>query len=584
MKNLFFVIFLISSFFLYSQENLNKFNTSWSNVISGKVISKPSISSFGFTFIADSRTIMSFSNQGKLLWEKNLSDWRDAKLLSLPQDFYLLLNKSNRKISLLNPSGLIIWEKEFEYPLLNQILAGRDGRFFVRTLNEIYCFGITGLCKWRIEIQKQNSLEMQELPDGSFVVFLQELNEGKSQGLRISPFGEILEEITFSGKILSVNHCNGGILLTFTDGNSGLFALNQEEKVENKWVLQTKNIKASTESLYQARFIVSDDLSKVFYLLPDKNGLRFFRINLSDASVAYEFEIQNINGLELKEIYYQDSSIFVSDFTKALYFSENGIINRELNLPNSKNRKYFDYLIITKDNHLVLCGNDWSLDAYKLSQNLNKGQKNSIPANYNSWYKNSNGDDSYWFEIPLDLKSHKRLEILQQGFYGKDEIKYVNQLTEACQSYSSELLSKTTNYPEEKSIFETNITELELILLQLSLFSDSYFNKYISKFLKTLNNRSLLFALLKGISVNGYDPDLEIMEALDILAGKTNYKDKQMLSKICDSVYSICLFMGRPAFNSKGKNIVSKMLSSNYDSKTRLYARDILKKIAELEL
>ena len=116
------------------------------------------------------------------------------------------------------------------------------------------------------------------------------------------------------------------------------------------------------------------------------------------------------------------------------------------------------------------------------------------------------------------------------------------------------------------------------------MFSDSYFNKYISKFLKTLNNRSLLFALLKGISVNGYDPDLEIMEALDILAGKTNYKDKQMLSKICDSVYSICLFMGRPAFNSKGKNIVSKMLSSNYDSKTRLYARDILKKIAELEL
>ena len=291
MKKLFFVIFLISSFFLYSQENLNKFNTSWSNVISGKVISKPSISSFGFTFIADSRTIMSFSNQGTLLWEKNLSDWRAAKLLSLPQDFYLLLNKSNRKISLLNPSGLVVWEKEFEYPLLNQILAGRDGRFFVRTLNEIYCFGITGLCKWRIEIQKQNSLEMQELPDGSFVVFLQELNEGKSQGLRISPFGEILEEITFAGKILSVNHCNGGILLTFTDGNSGLFALNQEEKVENKWVLQTKNRKASAESLFQARFIVSDDLSKVFYLLPDKNGLRFFRINLSDASVAYEFEL-----------------------------------------------------------------------------------------------------------------------------------------------------------------------------------------------------------------------------------------------------------------------------------------------------
>ena len=110
MKKLFFVIFLISSFFLYSQENLNKFNTSWSNVISGKVISKPSISSFGFTFIADSRTIMSFSNQGTLLWEKNLSDWRDAKLLSLPQDFYLLLNKSNRKISLLN-QGVIITER-----------------------------------------------------------------------------------------------------------------------------------------------------------------------------------------------------------------------------------------------------------------------------------------------------------------------------------------------------------------------------------------------------------------------------------------------------------------------------------------
>ena len=82
----------------------------------------------------------------------------------------------------------------------------------------------------------------------------------------------------------------------------------------------------------------------------------------------------------------------------------------------------------------------------------------------------------------------------------------------------------------------------------------------------------------------GYDPDGKLLEAIERNATLAGNKDSAYLNSICDAVYSICLFMGRPAWNKKGKEILKSFMGTGYSTDTRLYARDTLKKIISLEL
>ena len=82
-------------------------------------------------------------------------------------------------------------------------------------------------------------MPLQELPDGSIIVFLND-EGGKTRGLRISPFGQELENIIFTGSIKTTHTCKDGVLLTFTDGSAGLFSL-KNGLAESKWVASVKN-------------------------------------------------------------------------------------------------------------------------------------------------------------------------------------------------------------------------------------------------------------------------------------------------------------------------------------------------------
>lgn len=583
-KFFFLAVFLLVSK-IFSQEVLTRFNTSWFEVIPGEVVSEPAVTSFGFCLITDAKTISSFTNTGKLLWEKDFKQYRDSKIYTLPEDFYLVVKNSFRTISLLNPSGYEIWSKQMDLPLYGNPLAGRDGRFFIRTITSVSCFGITGIQKWTLELPKQNSIPMNELPDGSFVVFLEQLENNKTKGLRISPFGEILEEIIFSGVVLKAESCNEGVLLNFEDGSAGLFSLNKENNAENKWVLQTEQLKPNKQQCENARFVVDDSKNKVIYIYPEENKCHLYSIDPSTGVVTGLFVIDKINGYKIQKAIYQDKNVFITDYKNGAYYSEYGVNLWNGIMPLQNGKPVFNYTIFTNDNSLILCGADWTLSGYKLKQSMKKQTgTEKIKKNYNQFLDDFNNSYAYLAEINSNLASEKRILQLKNGNYGKKEITFINELNEASTSYSSFISSKATNYSEGKSLFETDVADLEKVMLQLSLFSTDSFNHSISKYLKVVTNRTLQFALLSGISENGYDPDLMIMKSLNILAGKTNTKDDLMLKKICDSVYSICVFMGRPAYNDLGKDIIKPLLGGSYSTQTRMYARDTLKKIMDLEL
>ena len=53
---------------------------------------------------------------------------------------------------------------------------------------------------------------------------------------------------------------------------------------------------------------------------------------------------------------------------------------------------------------------------------------------------------------------------------------------------------------------------------------------------------------------------------------------------MCDAIYEICRFMGRPAFYSHGLEILTSLFYPQYDNSVHEYARKTLTKIACLKI
>lgn len=587
MKNLKKIIFIfIFSFFslLFSDEILNNLNTSWSKVLSGKVVSEPIVTSYGFTLITDAKLISTYSNTGKLLWEKPLKRYRDAKLFSFPNDFILLISENNKKLTLLNPSGYELWSKQLNFSLNSAPLCGYDGRFFVKGNSEIECIGISGITKWNYKSQNLSKIPLQELPDGSIIAFLQNLDDGKSKGIRISPFCEILEEITFSGQIIKSSSCDDGIFLIFSDGSAGFFSLDKNLS-QNKWVLQTEK-PSDLSQIEKTEFLVCPKKQDVFYVIPYKDQVAFFKISTKDGKIKNSFIIRNINGLELTKLIYNENGIFISDNSKAFFYNDEGLELWSARFPQKNRKNEWNYLIFSNENYLIFCQTNWTLNSYRISQNLNKNLKNQKNKNYNSYYEIDTSKFDYIFRAKLegDFATEKRIEQLQKGFYAKDEIVFVSETMSACEVLKSELNGSPKTNRNGQSIFELDSIGTGFLLRQISLFSTNTFESYEAIFLTKMQNKSFLSELLNGIKNFGYDSEGKILSSLEQLASKTSSRDEKLIEDICDSVFSICRFMGKPAFNSKGKNILQNFLFPNYSSNTKKYARETLKKISELEL
>lgn len=575
---------LVLHSFLFSQEQLNTTNASWTTVIPGMVISEPALTSYGFCVITDAQEISTFTNNGKMLWEKKLERSRDAFASTLSDDFFAVITHSGKKLTLLNPSGCEIWTKELDFSVTHKPFSGRDGRFFICGQNVLQCYGINGVRRWSIETPEQSSLPVLELNDGSLVIFLQEIKDKKTTGIRISPFGEIVEEITFSGEVISATNCNEGVLVSFSDGTAGLFSVTKD-CTQSKWVLLISI--TDTQQINSSRFVVSTAKDEVYFLQTFNSSIQAHKINPSNGQILHSFQIKDINGFKLQQTELNTKGLLVCDDKTALFYNKDAYELFRASLPEKNGKDRFNYALYTQDNHLILCGINWSLNAFKITQSSKEQLSSSVTTrNYSSYIKPEFNNYSFAYINSIDrtVVSSERSTTLKNGDYGPKEIEWSNQLLGYCESLSSFLQSSDFGIHPEKSPFETDSTGVNKLLEQLTLYATTDTTSYSAIFLSTLQNKSHIQTLLSGIANNGYDPDRKILDAIEELSVHYTSKDERLINSTCDAVYAICLFMGRPAFNSKGKDILAKFLTPTFSPKTRAYARETLKKIADLNL
>ncbi|MBO4533253.1 MAG: hypothetical protein J5726_06090 [Treponema sp.] len=578
------ILFLALFFTLFSTSfagegiELNNINSTWTRVLPGKVICEPQMTSYGFAVITDARNLMGFTSEGKIVFETNLTKATSAFFGVLDNDFIAVVTNSAKRVSLLNPDGRELWNKNVDFKITDLPFGGRDGRFFVRGSDTITCFGINGIQKWTLTTPAQAKTSLQELPDGSLIVFLQQLDKGKTKALRFTPFGEIVEEITFAGEVTNAITTPQGILLVFTDGTSGLFNL-KDNKSEHQWLFK----KELTQKTNQDFFILSQDKTQIVYVNIKKSNVEIDYINLEDGSIKDSFIIEE--GIVPTYGWYNSSGVFIADSAKACFYNNFGRYIWSGTLPGKKSKVSYYYTSFTADNCFLVFYSDWSIHAFRTALapvvSNNDEQKNNKKSDYSAFYEINTTLLELALPIPLDknLLLPERAQTLKTGNYGKTEQEYASQLLSVCTAYKKNLSTSNFGTRLEKSIFETDATGIQNIASQLGLFDADTFCSFVAYLLKNEANKALKSTLLKGVAQNGYDPKGEIMESLEYLAHNLSEKDETLLKELCDAVYSICRTMGYQAIEPKGKDTLSTLLYPKYTSTIRDYARNTLKKL-----
>ena len=481
-------------------------------------------------------------------------------------------------------------QKKVPFNITNNPYAGRDGRIFVRGKKNICCYGINGILKWQIETPELNkNIPMQELNDGTILCFLTETVQGKSKAIRFTPFGQILENITFSGLIVSAQTCSEGILLAFAGSGMGLCSI-KENNVVTKWVVASEDaVFFQTSSNINSSFVVLKN-NIACLLLPTQTNSKIVYFRISDGKII---NTQIISELDLnKKTCIQKvpavQGLFVSDNKTAMVIDSSGKIINQVYLPNNDRNKNWNYISYTNSNHIIVCGTNWVLNGFRTIQKLSSGINRANKKNYNHFYKiDTSYYDTFTFVEKIDnsIADSARTKLLLNGKYATLEKDWTSIILSATTAYTNSLSqSFSSNKNIEKSLFSKDMPGTEILIKQLAILGTDNFSTVLSKLILNEKDTHLLFMLVSSIKYCAFDPNQALINSLEKLLKATNSKNSALLMEICDSTYEICQFMGRPALYSHGMKMITQLLFPQYDSTVQNHARETLKKITQLKI
>lgn len=591
-------ILTLSAAFSAEQISLSADNADWTCVIGGEAVTSPVQTSYGFVVLTDGKMISACTENGTKLWEKPVPGRPDPFLTVISKDF--LVTVSDKKtISLINPSGVVLWSKKLPYQVTESALPGKDARFFVKGKKNISCFGINGVCKWSIETPPLSSIPLVTLNDGTVLAVLLNSENGKSSGIRISPFGTVLETIRFAGIVSGAMSCDYGVLLAFSSGGFGLCAVNEKEKLTGtKWAVP------SNDYAFQ-----SVSPSKGTEFVPVSQSLSALLLSSSGKSVKVIL-FENRTG-KIVNIFYADGmdflrlsgaagasggeGIFLSDDRTGRVYDTAGNIVWSAELPSASSRAgNWNCLSYTKNNVIVICSKSWVMNGFRTVQRLS-GKKNvssvqkksGNPVRYENFYIIDTAQFNRYFSESLgeDILGKNRISVLQKGMYGADEINFASKLFSVCKAYSQLLASAATGArPEEKPLFYRDTIGLQEAVMQLSLLGTDDVPELIASLIQTEKNIQNLASLMKAAGQCAYDPDGRMLRAIEKRLLTLPPRNTTVLVALSDAAYEICRFMGRPAFFSHCMEIQKSLLSNQYDNTVHEAVRKNLSKTAALNM
>lgn len=592
-KNLLLKLLLLNIvLFSYSQTkfmNLNDEIPDWISVIGGNAVAPTVETSYGIAVLSDGRMLSSCTSQGNVIWKKGVTG-RPSKYITEHKDFlYVVTN--DKKITLVNQSGVNLWVAENDFKITENPVIGYDGRVFVHGTNKLACFGINGLRKWIVETPKISNLPTCILNDGSVVVFLEEEQNGKTIGKRYSQFGMELEDLVFSSRIATVLTCEQGILVALENGSIGLCNVVKKE-AGTSW-LQKSYINSGAFAI-----CYSDDSKNTAFMFHSGNSTTVILIKTDTGDFLTQFAVGNITPSDLQLAKTTKTGYFLADSKNAFEFAEDGAVFWSATLPS---KSEWNFLYYTNSNHLIFCMKNWVLKSYHTMQSPFTVYKNFWDDSYSNdlgeiieeYEKPDNPNDVYneqtfteeEREIGIQAFSDEEIEetikVLKKGDYGDKECNYISKIKSELRNYRETFYTKNPNrsFFSQNPLYTKRVLEIAA-MLGCSDFTDDFYN-----LLRLEKNPIMLTALVYTSGQHAYDPDGDILTSYEIILRYSTIKNNvPLLKNICDSTFNICKYMGRPALNKHGKDILAQLTSSSFDASVRVYAAKTMEKFSKVKM
>lgn len=578
----FFAVFLLTSFVANSAPIPN-----WHLVAGGDPIAQPVETDFGFVMLLDGRTMAAVSSSGVLMWLASIPGGRVSPFLGIGKEGFSFTVSGGKKLSLFNPSGLCLWTVEAPKEIISAPLQGLDGRIFVQCSQEISCFGINGTKKWTITAGETAGFPLLQLEDGSILHIQSKTIGGCSTALRISPFGAIIEEITFTGKVMYATDSPNGVLLFFTDGSLGCCSAEQEEAF-SRWVIPSSTLGVSNS----AKILVNknSNLGVLIASTSGKSELIFFDSNLGEIIDRQTVPIdeKNITFMTMD----QDDIVLCDKTTIGSYSPKNGTL-WESPIPSEKRWSYLLYI----DNGylLVFEKNTWVTSAYRMTQKIGnkkvtgkKNKNNSYQTFMNKTAEKYNLNKSaiaiFGRAISQPMLENMQTQLLV-GDYGEQEALWLTSVALESNQIANRMMKNTDSFSTESSLVENNLAYYQQVLLLVANFESAALNQTIGTIIKQEKDVSMLITALKAAEKIAYDPNNILLESIEFILKKQSLISNSRVSQaMCDAIYKICKFMGKPALFSKGREILSHMLNQSIDTRAKAYAALTMEKIIALQM
>ena len=558
----------------------------WQLVVGGAPVGNPIITEYGFAVPLEGRTMAAVSESGKLMWFAGLPGTRISPHSSTGTGDFLITISGGNSVSLINPSGLTLWSSKAPAEVISTPIQGRDGRIYVQCPGEVACFGINGVLKWSTPAGESNGIPLIELEDGSILHIQKKTLQGCSTALRYSPFGIILEEITFSGRVTSAIGTKYGALLLFADGAVGCVSSTKNETYDH-WVLPAGSINGTAA----ARTYLDEYQSVCAIVTPSGGQTTVTYLNPQDGSIILSASAP-VDTNKIAFGTFDKNSLVLCDTSTAAAVGLDGTILWTSSLPGTINWSHIVYL--PQGYLAMLEQGSWVISAYRVTQHIgttSQGKKNNRSLSFPIYVQeaaqrgNIPQDTSTLFGPVISSSSMEEMKyILDEGKYNDKEGQWLALVNLETSRLFSKYTVQTLNLPET-SFFDANFSYYEEIVKLMSSFQSGCFNKELARIIRTENDPAVLSIALQGVAKIAYDPTFELLESIESLLKKPSLIANSRISTLmCDATYEICRFMGKPALFTKGRYILSYLLNQNLQSTTKIHATATMRKIITLEM
>lgn len=556
--------------------DLGRQSPSWYAVIGGEAVSPCVGTSYGFALLSDGRLLSACTDTGTVIWQKRVKG-RPSPFVSSFGDFlYVVTDRSH--INFVNPSGATLWTAVCPFAITDSPLPGRDGRVFVRGDSALACYGLNGARKWRVTTEPLGDLPLAELDDGSILAFLKAPKDNCTVASRFSPFGEKIEDVTFTGIVSAARTVGSGVLVSLKNGSLGLVTA-EGGAADSKWV----NGSGNTAGAFAICRSSATGNSAFFFQNGSRTEAVIVRTDTGD--ILSRFQVGSIASKDFRIARETRDGFFISGSYSACEFKEDGTILYAATLPPSSK---WSSIFYTDRSYIVLCMKDWTMNAYLMRPE----EKSPAPRGKSgtaagiSYIPGAGGNSTDFGGRPLSGQKMAEIsEAFEKGDCGEKEREYLSLLkAEAADYIASNATAAAVRGSQDGSYFSADADYTQSLIHLLSKTGTREFSVLIARILSGESDDSQLLTLIKSAGDTGYDENGEILLALEtLLMRRIRTSDTVLLKAVCDATYKICCFMGRPALISRGKDILTYMLGPQYDKGTSAYARRTLEKMIAVD-